>query len=257
MSAVGPTRRHGECAFHRPSTGKPNGDGVDVYACSLLPCSHTECFTIESYSPVYSTVALLILSQRPSAIVRAISKIIVVSFNCVLLRWPWTHILHKGLKPGPSLTNSNAATAIVGPGFEPCIGASHPHAAPDVIYGRVGLLMGRPGLPRCDHRLSPEASTTLSGTCLKKSISDEGDSSANAPAPPLDHLSFIDTIQDRQSIEDLPGKVSRVLVRPLWYIGLSHAVSSSSGEGVVRGRRSLSTTFGFAYFTSQCDGLSL
>lgn len=104
-------RRFSEGTFYRPPLQSAI-HGSPTNAQIIAPFGHCLCFAVKGNQPVISAVALLFFVRGPSAIFRAVAKIVVDPVE-LATSVPWPHVGVKVLKRlSPTLANGYSATAI-------------------------------------------------------------------------------------------------------------------------------------------------
>lgn len=108
---------------------------------ALIGPFHKRFAFAECFYPVGSArIESLLALGCPAAITRIIWAVVIVSLKAVSRSWFRSHIGHEGVKIGhPSITNTNAATAVVGESPSCRITTSPQHINPDLIQWMLGI----------------------------------------------------------------------------------------------------------------------
>ena len=69
---------------------------------------------LERKPSVVSSVSILLAASRPRAVRRFVMTVVVVAFNGVLRRWPWTEVVVERLeRMQPAVAHADTAAAVV------------------------------------------------------------------------------------------------------------------------------------------------
>lgn len=241
-------RWFGQGSFHGPSISKSPIQHYFVYPYPFGPTCNAHGFAVESYQAIYACVSYILLSCRPSAIVWRVVAVIVDTIYLASFRTR-SHVGDKVGASMPSVTHRDASSSV--PMVPRVLGVRAP-----IDHGHPCSMLRGARLSVCGDPLAVKAATTLGMSVYQARTDHFGCGAADTHAHPH-HFSIFTAVSSTESSEPSERSPCQLKLN-LWericavsfcgYSSLSHAVSSSSGEGVVRGCRSLLTSGGLASY---------
>lgn len=229
-------------ALYRPSQLESTVDGVSVDAGLLGPFDKALGFALERQQAIVATIAALNDRRRPTAILRAVRSIVVDAVKGHSRR-AWPHVCDECVKGfSPTIADIDSTSTVHRIPLVPWITTAVFHTLPCAVFVRCGA--------------SFLASTSavrgaLTGEVLRR----HGYSSAAFAATFPEHVSA-ETVNWTDSSQTSEPMSSEVMGARIKYDCLSHADPSLVGMGVVRGRWSLPTITGSAYYPTKLEAFA-
>lgn len=189
------------------------------HCCELSRSGHLDAPNSSFTGALYSLVSLLLCSADPLAVLRRIARVVIYPINRKA-RWFLTHVSVKGSEVvAPSVTNCNAAPAIISKLLNLRVGASLDHRSPRYVFRSPTHAMFGCGL-------IVQAATTLCASGSERASASYMLASASALAQPVACSAARTNIADnRKPIKSLPFNVDKPCSGRNWYNLSSHIVA--------------------------------
>lgn len=178
--------------FHRPALLEPGNDGGSFNTAAFGPFGERQCDSIMREAGVGAPVPGLLLSCRPSTIVRLVRAIVIDSVHRVLRRWALAHVRQEVLEAEPPLADCDSAPSVERERLVVRVEASLFHVSPYLAFPAVALSVLGVSFPFSDSvldvflcLLSPEAAAASCCPASERHSEHRSLVSAVAVAEPL------------------------------------------------------------------------